>query len=90
MAPCAKCHLFKDAAFTRVVPARRVLVRSNFVHGPHLLQAECARCHPGVELSKKSSDVNFKGVATCQECHAPGKTREDCASCHNYHPPVSP
>ena len=90
VAPCSKCHVFKDAAFTRVAPARPVLVRSTFVHGPHLLQAECSRCHAGVELSKKSSDVNFKGVASCQECHAPGKTREDCASCHKYHPPVSP
>ncbi len=90
VAPCAKCHVFKEAALTRVAPARRVLVRSNFVHGPHLLQAECFRCHAGVERSKKSSDVNFKGVASCQECHAPGRTREDCASCHKYHPPVSP
>ena len=90
VAPCSKCHIFKEGAFTRVAPARPVLVRSTFVHGPHLLQAECSRCHAGVELSKKSSDLNFKGVASCQECHAPGRTREDCASCHKYHPPVSP
>ena len=90
VAPCAKCHIFKEAAFTRVAPARPLLVRSTFVHGPHLLQAECSRCHAGIELSKKSSDLSFKGVASCQECHAPGRSREDCASCHKYHPPVSP
>jgi hypothetical protein len=90
VAPCAKCHLVESAAFTRVVPAGRVLVRSTFAHSPHLKQAECARCHAGVELSKKSSDLNFKGVASCRECHTRGETREDCAFCHTYHPPVAP
>jgi hypothetical protein len=90
IAPCAKCHVIKDAAFTRVVPAGRVLVRSTFAHGPHLKQADCARCHAGVEQSKKSSDLNFKGVASCRECHTRGETREDCAYCHRYHPPVAP
>jgi hypothetical protein len=90
VAPCAKCHVFKDAAFTRMVPAQRVLVRSTFAHGPHLKRAECGRCHTGIEESKKSSDLNFKGVASCQECHGPKETREDCVFCHQYHPPVSP
>jgi hypothetical protein len=89
-APCAKCHVLKDAAFTRVVPAGRVLVRSTFAHDPHLKQAECARCHAGVEASKLSADLNFKGVASCQECHAPRATRDNCATCHRYHPPVAP
>jgi hypothetical protein len=73
-----------------VVPAQRVLVRSTFVHGPHLLQAECSRCHAGVEASKKSSDLNFEGVASCQECHQPSRVKDDCGSCHKYHPPVAP
>jgi hypothetical protein len=89
-APCVKCHVVKDAAFTRVVPAGRVLVRSTFAHDPHLKQADCARCHAGVEKSKLSSDLNFKGVESCRECHAPRETRETCATCHKYHPPVAP
>ena len=45
----------QDAAFTPHDRRRgRVLVRSTFAHGPHLKQAECARCHAGVEKSKKS------------------------------------
>jgi hypothetical protein len=90
VAPCAKCHVVKDAAFTTVRPAERVLVLSTFAHGPHLKQAECARCHEGIEKSKLSSDLNFKGVASCRECHARGATRADCATCHKYHPPVAP
>jgi len=90
IAPCAKCHVVKDAAFTRVAPAGRVLVRSTFAHDPHLKQAECARCHAGVEKSKLSSDLNFKGVASCQECHAPRATSDTCVTCHRYHPPVAP
>ena len=89
-APCVKCHVVKDAALTRVVPAGRVLVRSTFAHDPHLKQADCARCHAGVEKSKLSSDLNFTGVASCRECHAPRETRETCATCHKYHPPVAP
>jgi hypothetical protein len=90
VAPCVKCHVVKDAAFTPVRPAGRVLVRSTFAHGPHLKQAECARCHEGVEKSKLSADLNFKGVASCRECHASGQTRADCATCHKYHSPVAP
>jgi hypothetical protein len=89
-APCAKCHVVKDAALTRVVPAGRVLVRSTFAHDPHLKQAECARCHAGIEKSKLSSDLNFTGVASCQECHAPRATSDTCVTCHRYHPPVAP
>ena len=89
-APCAKCHVFANAAFTRMIPAGRVLVRSTFAHAPHLKQADCGSCHPGVEKSKKSTDLNFTGVASCRQCHTGGKTRDDCASCHKYHAPVAP
>ena len=89
-APCAKCHVFANGAFTRMIPAGRVLVRSTFAHGPHLKQAECGSCHAEVEKSKKSTDLNFAGVASCRQCHAGGKTRDDCASCHKYHAPVAP
>ena len=90
VAPCAKCHVFANAAFTRMIPAGRVLVRSTFAHGPHLKQAECGACHAGVEKSKKSVDLNFAGVASCRQCHTGGKTRDDCVSCHTYHAPVAP
>jgi hypothetical protein len=89
-APCSKCHVFANAAFTRMIPAGRVLVRSTFAHAPHLKQAECGSCHAGVEKSKKSIDLNFAGVASCQQCHTGSKSRDDCSSCHTYHAPVAP
>ena len=44
----------------------------------------------GGEEQEVSADLNFTGVASCRECHAGGKTRADCASCHKYHAPVAP
>ena len=89
-AACAKCHLFKNAAQAPVAAAQPVLVRSTFVHAPHLLQADCLRCHPGITKSSKSADLNFEGVALCQECHRRGEVRQECTACHRYHPPVRP
>jgi hypothetical protein len=90
LSACAKCHPTASGSLPRVSAARPVLVRSTFVHAPHLLQADCSRCHAGVEKSKLSSDLNFKGIASCRECHGFGRARQDCQSCHRYHPPVTP
>ncbi len=87
---CLKCHVRAGAALSRVRAARPVLVHARFVHAPHLLQADCARCHSGVEKSKDSSDLNLKGVASCRECHRPRQVRTDCQSCHLYHAPALP
>jgi len=87
---CLKCHVRQGAAFARVRPARPVLTHARFVHAPHLLQADCARCHAGVEKSQDSSELNFKGIVSCQECHRPRQVSTDCQSCHLYHSPVVP
>lgn len=89
-AACVKCHALQQGSLARVVAARPVLVRSSFIHKPHLLQADCARCHAGVDKSRISQDINFKGVQNCRECHRPQGSFEDCQSCHNYHPPAGP
>jgi hypothetical protein len=89
-APCQKCHVVKSAAFTPVVPAKPVMTRATFVHVPHLLQAECSRCHEGIAKSKLSSDLVFKGVDSCRECHRPRAVISECQACHNYHPPAVP
>jgi hypothetical protein len=89
-APCQKCHIVKNAAFSRVVPAQGVMTRATFVHVPHLLQAECSRCHAGIEKSKLSSDLVFKGIDSCRECHRPRAVISECQACHNYHPPAVP
>jgi len=89
-AACQKCHVLDGPEMLPVRPANPVLVRATFVHAPHLLQADCARCHAGVEKSKHATELNFKGVESCQECHRPRSVRQDCQSCHRYHPRAMP
>jgi hypothetical protein len=85
-----KCHVVKDAALAPVRAARPVLTRARFVHQPHLLQADCVRCHNGIEQSASSADLVFKGVQSCQECHGATAVRQDCIGCHRYHAPNVP
>jgi hypothetical protein len=87
---CLKCHVRDGASLARVRAARPVLVHARFAHAPHLLQADCARCHAGVEKSQDSSDLNLRGVESCRECHRPRQVRADCQSCHLYHAPALP
>jgi hypothetical protein len=88
---CVKCHAMTGATLDHVRAARPVMVRARFMHQPHLqVTADCNRCHAGIEASKLASDLNFKGVQSCQECHSAGSARQDCLSCHRYHPPAVP
>jgi hypothetical protein len=88
--PCALCHRIERGSMAPVAAARPVLVRAGFLHQPHLRQAPCVRCHPAVEKSASSEDVNITTVATCRDCHRPRAARDDCQWCHNYHPPAVP
>jgi hypothetical protein len=87
LAPCLKCHVLDGARIAPVAADPKVFERAWFTHKPHVEHAECASCHKSVETSTKSSEVNEPGVANCQSCHAPSKSRADCAACHFYHPP---
>jgi hypothetical protein len=89
-AACTKCHLLKAGAFVPVRAARPVLARARFIHEPHLIQADCAKCHPGIEASKVSKDLNFNGIQSCRECHKPFEARQDCRECHRFHPKAVP
>lgn len=89
---CAKCHVVDRARISTPVAARPVLVRANYVHEPHLLpvQGDCFHCHPSIQQSKLSQDLNLKGVESCRECHKPRGVRQECQTCHRYHPPAVP
>jgi len=89
-ARCTKCHLPGRVDLAPVKAARRVLVRSEFAHGPHLMQADCARCHPNVARSTAAADLNFPAVASCRECHSGFGASQECLSCHAYHPHEAP
>jgi hypothetical protein len=85
--PCRSCHVPDAAgAFVPVRAAQRVLQGASFVHAPHLLYAECARCHPAVGQSKAAEELHLEGISTCRTCHAADGVREDCQNCHRYHP----
>jgi c(7)-type cytochrome triheme protein len=89
-AACTKCHLLKAGAFVPVRAARPVLARARFIHEPHVLQVDCAKCHPGIEASKVSKDLNFKGIQSCRECHRTFQASADCRECHRFHPKAVP
>ena len=78
-----------DAASTRLMPVRvaqPVLRRSVFNHAPHTIQARCESCHAGVRTSKAAADVNVPPIDSCRTCHNPSQVRDDCATCHRFHP----
>jgi hypothetical protein len=87
---CTKCHIYDGAFMAPVKAALPVLDHARFNHLPHVQQVGCQACHDKVAASAKAENVNLPGVANCQSCHRPGKSRADCAECHNYHPLSEP
>ena len=87
-APCRSCHVPDPAgAFVPVRAARHVLTGAAFVHAPHLLYADCARCHASVAQSSAAEELHLEGIQTCRGCHGGSEgVREDCQNCHRYHP----
>lgn len=85
-AACKKCHVLSDGALAPVMAARPILGQARFSHRPHLLQLDCEACHAGGERSQVASDVNLTGIESCRECHSSAGVRQDCDSCHRYHP----
>ena len=88
LGPCTKCHVL-DGSRARLSPVRIsevVMPRSIFNHAPHTTQTACETCHGSTATSKLATDVNVPNVASCQTCHAPGKSRAECETCHVYHP----
>lgn len=89
-APCVTCHGLEGGGLASPAPARAVLVHGRFPHASHLGHATCEKCHAGVEASKASSDLTFRGFEVCRECHRRGRAPEGCLSCHDYHPRAEP
>jgi hypothetical protein len=97
---CGYCHeISPEGRLFEASAAESVLWRARFTHRDHLTQGEvCTSCHAdadapepwSIETSDESSELNFKGVDSCRECHRPGQADDRCQKCHDYHPPSVP
>ncbi len=73
---------------------------TNFIHEPHMGIMDnrgCQTCHslekgrPYLTIYEQGNPQNFASSfgavkkELCQTCHASGKARQDCLTCHKYH-----
>ncbi len=90
---CKQCHTLtflgnsSPPRFAKPAITRRWLTKADFDHQPHQM-LRCESCHSNVRKSQLTSDVLLPGIATCQQCHKPGKNgaaQGNCVECHSYH-----
>jgi hypothetical protein len=98
---CFLCHLQGAAAAEEgaglpvVVETKlpaRWLSRGGFSHRRHD-KLPCATCHPAVEDSALTSDLNLPGTQVCAQCHADNVSQSagtECTLCHAYHDTGTP
>jgi hypothetical protein len=62
------------------------LPHARFDHDAHT-GFSCAGCHANALTSTRETDILIPGIATCQQCHAPGAgfAESRCFECHTYH-----
>lgn len=87
VAACSGCHPPEaTGGFAPVRAAQRILKGTTFVHAPHLMYSDCARCHATIARSRSAEELHVEEIATCRNCHDGGGVRDDCQGCHRYHP----
>ena len=100
--PCQKCHLVEQATIRRVQTDQRFLVRSEFNHRAHVIQAGCVDCHAVIPFREylgngakppaerdRAEILNLPSIATCRSCHSNQSAPTRCTSCHLFHPDKS-
>ena len=100
--PCQSCHLVEKATIKRVQTDQQTLIRSDFNHSAHVIQARCLDCHNTIPIKQfavadslappavdRSSIHNLPPIASCQSCHAEDKASNACITCHAFHPDKS-
>lgn len=100
--PCQTCHLVEQATFKRVQADQKMLIRSNFDHGAHIIQARCVDCHNEIPIRElvavdslppfsvdNSGIHNLPPIANCQSCHGSDQAASACIDCHDFHPDKS-
>ena len=100
--PCQKCHFVDQATIRRVQTDQRTLVRAEFTHKAHVIQAGCVDCHSVIPFREylandaqptaardRAEIHNLPSLATCQSCHSNAAAPTRCTSCHLFHPDKS-
>jgi hypothetical protein len=93
---CMKCHAVSGPVdgplnVSWQVELRNVAAHTRFDHRPHLdllgPEKTCTSCHQISESAESAATAGLKPIAlaTCVECHAAGKVRDNCRTCHVYH-----
>jgi hypothetical protein len=93
---CMKCHAISRKADGTLAPDWQVELGSSpaqtrFNHRMHLdllgPEKTCTSCHRLADTVISVENTGLKAItlATCAECHAAGKVRDDCQTCHVYH-----
>ena len=100
--PCQECHQVSQATIQRVQTDQRTLIRSEFDHAAHVIQARCMDCHNQIPIEQfvaldsipppevdRAELFNIPSVASCQQCHDTDKASDTCITCHAFHPDKS-
>jgi hypothetical protein len=83
-------NVVMDSGARPAVAQAKIITRwmphARFDHSAHT-GFTCVSCHAKALTSTETSDVLIPGIATCQECHAPGAEHVEsrCFECHTYH-----
>lgn len=91
---CFLCHVQGESPGAGELPVvvetklpARWLMRGEFSHWRHD-KMPCATCHPGIERSTLTAQVNLPKLEVCAQCHADDAAQSagtDCVLCHTYH-----
>jgi hypothetical protein len=93
---CVKCHAVSGQRGGPLTISWQVQLgtapaQTRFDHRPHLdllgPEKTCTSCHRLADSVLSVENTGLKGIAlsTCAECHAAGKVRDNCQTCHVYH-----
>jgi hypothetical protein len=98
-AECTGCHVVDDATISRVQKDQRTLVRAEFDHRAHVLDASCLDCHTAIPVRDyafsdedvpaevdRAEILNLPALESCQSCHSDDGPAARCTTCHVFHP----
>ena len=97
-AECQTCHIVQNATILRVQKDQRTLLRAEFNHQTHVLQNGCLDCHQHTDFKEfaNATDIpaeadnaailNIPAIKNCQSCHTAEAAKNQCITCHQFHP----